>query len=692
MATTTSTVSDAAKLEAACAKATQLQLAGQLTLAEDLYRAILKAAPQYAAANYCLGMLKTQQKRAAEGVPFLKAALEASPEIADYWLGYLEALMLAGELDEAARTLELGLQHGLSGAATEDFKGRLRERAAERERDDARAIKQEKKLNALIDRGQFAEARALAQELTERFPARGLGFKVLGAFVSAESKFEEALTALSTAVRLMPEDAEAHVNLGLNLAKLDRLDEAEFHFKRAIELKPDLAAAHFRLAMIYGLRNRYAEAEACLRRGLDVQADYVAGDGELSYSSFLFVVSHNPDEGADALFAKHLRVGELLERDVRASWARHSNDRDANRRLKVGFVSGDFYHHAVSVFIGPVLAELRHLPNLELHAYYNNTVIDGVTHRLREYFKFWHPVAGLKDAALAKKIADDEIDILIDLSGHSALNRLSVFARKPAPIQVSWIGYPGTTGLRAMDYYLADRFFLPPGEFDRHFTEKIAYLPANVPFEPYQAAPPVNALPALERGTLSFASFNRLGKLNAVTMNLWCAVLKAVPNATMLIGAVETPAQQQALVEQFAAQGIDEQRLSFHFRCSMEVYLKLHHQVDICLDAYPYTGGTTTIQALWMGVPTLTVAGPTPASRQGAAILGQLGLFDFIAADAQDLAARGRYWADHLPELAEVRSGLRGRWQASPARQPALIAEGLATELREMWKRWTSSG
>jgi predicted O-linked N-acetylglucosamine transferase (SPINDLY family) len=699
--------SDGATLDAACARAMQLQLAGQLSLAEQLYQAVLQADPKHAAANYCVGMLKMQSQRPEDALPHLVAALEANPETSEYWLGLLEALLLAGRNDEAKSTLALGMQHGLTGKAVEDFAARLQVRwpppaangpastrtpnkpgRAQRRGETLLLRKQERALTSMVERHRFADALALARSITGRFPESGLGWKVLGVFLSAERRFQEALSPLQAAVRLLPEDAEAQVNLGLNLVKLDRLDEAEAHLKRAIEIQPDLAAAHFRLAMAYGLRNRYAEAEASLRSGMALKADYVPGDGELSFSSFLFIVSHNPAVNPEELFAKHCRVGEFFESKLRGSWPQHANSRDPDRCLKVGFVSGDLYHHAVSVFIEPVLASLSQHPNLELHAYYNNIVEDAVNQRLRGYFRRWHPVSALTDIALAKKIMDDGIDILIDLSGHSAANRLPAFARKPAPIQVSWIGYPCTTGLRAMDYYLADRYFLPPGQFDRHFTEKIAYLPANVPFQPHASAPPVNALPALQAGALCFASFNRLGKINSATVGMWCALLRAVPDANMLIGAVEMDAQQKSLSDQFLAEGIARERLMFHPRCSVEAYLGLHHQVDICLDAYPYTGGTTTIQALWMGVPTLTVAGPTPAARQGAAILGQLGLDEFIAADTADLVAKGRYWAAHLEELAAVRAGLRGRWQQSPARQPELIAAALERALRHMWARW----
>ncbi len=677
----------------------RLQLAGELDQAEKLYRSALEAEPRHAAANYCIGMLKVQLKQPAEALPHLLAALETRPETFDYWMGYLEALLQAGRADEAAGALDLARRHGLVGRAVDDFAQRLQARCppqspaasdvpnrAQRRSEAAMLRKQEKSLLSLVARHKFAEAHALARTMTERFPEHGLGWKVFGAFESAEGRFADALLPMRNAVRLMPDDAEAHANLGMNLFRLEQADEAEALLKRAIALEPDRASAHFRLAMIYGLGNRYAESEESLRRGFALNSEYIPGDLELSYSNLLFLASHNPAVGADELFAMHRRAADYLEGRFRKSWPRHANEKDPERVLRVGFVSGDLHHHPVAIFVDPVLQELEQQHTLELHAYYNNTIEDDVTARLRKHFRGWHNVAHLDHASTARKIIEDRIDVLVDLSGHSGANRLPVFARKPAPVQVSWIGYPGTTGLRAMDYYLADRHFLPPGKFDRHFTEKIVYLPANVPFQPFQAAPPVNPLPALESRCLCFASFNRMGKINPETIALWSRLLHAVPGARMLIGAVDGAGR--SLIDRFAAHGIGSERLALHARCGMEAYMRLHHQVDICLDTYPYTGGTTTIQALWMGVPTLTIAGATPGSRQGAAILGQLGLDEFVAADAGDFAAKGRHWACHLDELAALRAGLRDRWQHSPARRPELIAAALERELRHMWKHW----
>jgi predicted O-linked N-acetylglucosamine transferase (SPINDLY family) len=494
---------------------------------------------------------------------------------------------------------------------------------------------------------------------------------------------------MRTAVRLLPQDAEALRNLGAALNESSLFEEAEICLQRAVRIDPTSIPANNDLGENHWLQGRPDEAEALFRSAIALTAAHpTTATTDKLYTALLFSMSCNPAVDADTLFAEHCRAGEYLEGRLRGSWPRHLNDPDPQRRLQIGFVSGDLWNHSVANFIEPVLAQLRNSPGVELHAYYNKEFEDAVTRRLRGYIRHWRPVVRLSDQQLAQQITEDHIDILIDLSGHTSLNRLRTFARKPAPIQASWIGYPGTTGMRAMDYYLADRYFLPPGQFDGQFTEKLVYLPANVPFQPHESAPPVNALPALQTGSIRFGSFNRLHKVNAATIKLWSELLRALPDGTMLIGGIPQDSRQASLIDQFAAEGIVRERLTFHPRCSMQGYLALHHQVDICLDAYPYTGGTTTIHALWMGVPTLSVAGPTPAARQGAAILGQLELDGFIAADAQDFVAKGRYWARDLAALSTVRAGLRGRWQESPARQPERIAASLEQALRHMWTRW----
>lgn len=671
-------------LDDQCREAMNHQVAGRPELAAPLYREILSAQPRHATANHCLGMLYVQTRQPSLGLPHLLASLETNPQNPHYWLGYLEALLSNGQLDDATSTLALGRQHGLESPAVDEFARRLKARTAQ-SRD---AAKLERVLLDLLDHGQLAQAGDAARVLTERFPDRGLGWKTLGALQWAEGRPDLALASMQKSVALLPRDAEALANLGALLTKLDRVDAAENFLNRALQIDPDLAIAYPPLGDVYQVQGRYEEAEGVFRRAISLPFTRADWHEDMRYTSLLFMLSHNPTIDAQALFAEHRRVGMTIEAAARPSRTEHRNSRDPERALKIGVVSGDLFAHPVATFIEPLLEKMGGRDDLELTAYYNHVIEDETTSRLRRHFARWHPIAALPDAQLEQQIVDDGIDILIDLSGHTSRNRLRAFARKPAPVQASWIGYPGTTGLAAMDYYFADKFWLPPGRFEAQFTEKLVYLPANVPFQTHASAPPVNPLPALASGALTFGSFNRLGKINAATVRAWSELLRAVPASTLLVGGLPAEGARGRLTGQFASRGIAPERLRLHSRGSMDDYLALHHCVDICLDTFPYTGGTTTNHALWMGVPTLTIAGQTPAARQGAAALGLVGLDDFIAADDADFVAKGIRWATRLPALSEVRAGLRERCSNSLPHHPEVIVAGLERALRHMWRRW----
>jgi predicted O-linked N-acetylglucosamine transferase (SPINDLY family) len=470
-----------------------------------------------------------------------------------------------------------------------------------------------------------------------------------------------------------------------------RTDEAVKSFQRAIRLDGAFAAAHYHLGMARFRQDRYAEAQASLLTSVSLKPEYLTAEVEPCHPILLFLYSHDASIDADTLYAEHRRFGSLIENQVRAADPRDSRLEDPQRRLRIGFVSGDLRNHAVATFLEPVLERLTKYAGVELHAYYAESVEDEVTVRLRAHFMAWNAVALITDEALADLIMSHRIDILFDLSGPTGLNRLRAFARKPAPIQVSWIGYPGTTGLRAVDYHFADRYWLPPGQFDQHFVEKLVYLPVTGIFQPETAAPQVVALPALATGQLTFGTFNRLGKINAATIRLWSKLLRALPASKLIVAGIPQGVQHIQLMEKFAAEGVDRERLTFHSRSGIDLYLALHHQVDLCLDTFPYNGGTTTYHALWMGVPTLTMAGTTPAGRQGAALLGLMGLDEFIATDDADFVAKGLYWAARLDSLAELRTGLRERCRQSPSQQPDVLVAVLERSLRRMWMRWCAN-
>jgi predicted O-linked N-acetylglucosamine transferase (SPINDLY family) len=680
-----------------------LQIAGHLDLAERLYRSILDAQPGHAGAHHGLGLLEIRLQRPADGMSHLLKALEANPEIPDYWLGYLEGLRLTGDVEGAAAALALGRQHGLSGKSVEDFANRLqagtvaREAVEKKPRAQRRRERRELRdaeqsevalLGSLAERN-FAAALAAARDLTQRFPDRGLGWKVLGAVLVADGKTEEAVAAMRIAIRLLPGDAEAHTNLAVTLThKQQRHAEAAILLKRALELDPQFQAAYIGLGDVLQAQGLYEDAERMIRQAIALPADRT-NPSSAHYTSWLFLLSHDPKVNPETLFAAHRRAAARLESQAVPA-TRHANSPDPMRKLKVGFVSADLREHAVTQFVEPVLEQLAGRPALELYAYYNNTLEDATTVRLQSHFSHWHRVHARSDVDLAKQITGDGIDVIIELSGHTSMHRLGALAYKPAPIQVSWIGYPGTTGLHAMDYYLAERHFLPPGLLDAQFTEKLVFLPAFASFRPHPAAPPVGPLPALATGNLTFGSFNKRGKINQGTIRLWSGLLRALPATRMLIVGVSLEDDVPTLSALFGAEGIESARLTFHPRCAMEQYLGLHHRVDLALDTCPYGGGTTTINALWMGVPTLTVAGPTPAARQTAGFLGLLDLDEFVAADAADFVAKGLHWAAHLEQLAALRASLRQRWEASPAGQPAIMADALEHAVRRMWTRWCS--
>lgn len=521
----------------------------------------------------------------------------------------------------------------------------------------------------------YDRAIALQSNHAQAYCNRGNALKDMGQTAAAVASYDQAIA-------LVPHYADAWLNRGIALGVLHKAEQAEECYRRALAIDPTLPEALHNLALSLLTRGDIPAATQGFRNALAA-----APHRDDAHSGLLLCLSSDTNVDAATLFTEHVRFGTQFEAPLRPHWPAHANVKDPERTLNIGFVSGDLYSHAVATFIEPVLQELTKSDRLALHAYYNNTVHDAVNQRLQGYFDRWSEVKTLTHADLANRIRSDGIDILIDLSGHTGLNRLVTFAHKPAPVQATWIGFPGTTGLTAMDYLLGDKHFLPTGMLDHLFTEKIAHLPATGAFLPFANAPQVNALPALNNGYLTFGSFNKLKKFSPAVVALWAQVLRAHPNACMVIGGMET-SDNSTVLQWFAKEGIAAERLQFHPVSDMPTYLQLHHQVDICLDTFPYNGGTTTLHALWMGVPTLTLSGKTPVSRTGCSILGHVGIHSFQANSPQEFINISLAWADQLDELARVRASLRERFLASPAGQPAVIGQGLEKAFRTMWQRW----
>ena len=539
-------------------------------------------------------------------------------------------------------------------------------------------------VNVLIQKGSFLLALKEAEAGVNRHPQSADLYNALGSIYFQLSRFADAVVAFDRAIAINPEYADAYNNLGSVYFEQKKYAEARPVLEKAIALNPQMGSALRCLGQIAReIEHDHLEAIRYTRLALELNPfDSVA------HSSLLFMLSEFDVLTPSELFEEHRLFGERHE----AAWSdtrpTHQNTRDKQRVLKVGFVSGDFYHHAVASFIAPILENLGKSPSFELFAYYSNDKYDDVTARLKPHFDFWHQIDKEEDEQVFQKIVADDIDILFDLSGHTSNNRLLLFARKPAPIAITWIGYPGTSGMRAIDYYFTDEFFLPSGEFEQYFTEKLVRLPASAPFCAHADSPSVNTLPALENNYMTFGSFNRIEKLTDEVIDTWCQLFHRVPNCKLFLASLPSQGGFEYLLEKFARRGMTRDRLILFGRSKMDIFLQQLNRVDVCLDTFPYNGGTTTLHSLWMGVPVLTISGKTVASRTGTSAMSHVGLARMATKSKAEFVEEGVYWSTHLDELAEIRAQLRTRLRNSPIMAPGLIAEHVAASLRVMWRRW----
>jgi predicted O-linked N-acetylglucosamine transferase (SPINDLY family) len=728
-------------------EALALDTAGRYAEAGQRYRAVLAIYPQHPNANHRLGVVEIRLGRAQAALPYLETAIGVNPHNGQFWASYIDALLQSGQLKAAWLALEMGQQQGLAGPEVDQLIGlmsAMSSKAITAHRAPAAAVqapaaltvieessprvptgtgaspkqKDVDNLFALFNTRRFAEAEKQARQFVERFPGHPAGWKVLAVSIFEQGRYDEALPYAQRTLEMAPRDIMARqvtavVDLSQNryeeaetaarallseepnhaegvrllataLMFQGRFSEAEQLFIRAQELAPRNALVPMCFGSLYLQSGRVSEAVAQFRRSVELEPSKAE-----TWNNLLFAMTHGEEFKPDEIFAEHRRFGAHYDKLNAARRKPHPNSRDPERPLRIGFVSGDFRRHAVASFIEPLLPHLARIPGLLLYAYSSAPFADEVTERLRPHFAGWRNIFLVADEEVERQIRADGIDILIDLAGHTAHNRLPVFASKPAPVQASWIGYPGTTGLESVDYFFADRFWVPDDHYRRLFSEKIAYLPAVAPFQPEQIAPPINPLPALAKGHVTFGSFNRLDKIRRDVATLWARLLHAVSGSRLLIGAMPADGSGEArLIEWFEAEGITRDRLLFRPRGSMPVFQQQHHQVDLCLDTFPFGGLTTALHSLWMGVPTLTLPGRTVPGRSGATAMSHADLAQFVADDADDFVRRGAAIVGDLPALAALRAGMRERCMRSSMFRPDEIARGMGVALRTMWRRW----
>jgi predicted O-linked N-acetylglucosamine transferase (SPINDLY family) len=393
-----------------------------------------------------------------------------------------------------------------------------------------------------------------------------------------------------------------------------------------------------------------------------------------------------PGRSAKEIYAEHREFARRYGQPVEST--PHANAKDVNRRLRIGYISGDFRDHSVAFFIESVL-ERHNRKAFEVFCYYNFMHADSVTERLKARADHWRDVAALNDDDLVSLIRSDVIDILIDLSGHTAHNRLLALARKPAPVQVTWLGYLNTTGLDAMDYRITDAHASPEALFDDVHTEELIRLPGSQwCYRPHKDSPGIVPPPSIKSGFITFGAFTNLAKIGQPVIDLWSRLLEKMPESRLLIVGRGLGTVGDDFLSRFARNGLAVERISLREFGPFEEYLSLHDTVDIVLDTFPFTGGTTSCHALWMGVPIVTIVGDTPASRGGASILNTIGLGEFVAQTAQQYLDVAANLASNPGRLAELRATMRERMAASPLMDETRFTRHLEKAFRSMWRTW----
>lgn len=539
--------------------------------------------------------------------------------------------------------------------------------------------------------GRFAEAESGLLRCTEIDNESPDSLFEVGRNLFQQKRNNEALDWLRRVIKAKPDHVGAHITLSGALGDSEDPLSAMEEVKASIRALPNIPHLHTNLGIINLSLSRADDAIACFRKALEINPKF-----SHARSSMLFALSHSTKITPEELYREHRAYGKLIEEEVKGKeYTTYTNSRVIDRPLKIGFVSADFRNHAVAQFVIPFFEELHKREGFITYAYSNHGAVDNSMLTIQKNMDVWRTVVQWSDDKLAEKIREDQIDILVDMSGHTAGNRLKVFARHPAPLQITWLGYPGTTGLNAMDYKFVNAMYLKPeGQKDlqKQFTEKFALLPPSFVFKEGNEKIDTGDAPCLTNGYLTFGSFNRLNKISHEVVAAWCQVLKALPDSRLIMGAMPTNGVPAEVVQWFENEGVTAERVVFFPRTSLSDYLRLHMQVDLCLDTFPYTGGTTTLHALWMGVPTLTIAGDTYPGRQSSTILHSVGLEkQCVANSVAGMITLAQEWAHQPKILNQVRRNLQAAYLAQERiAKPEVAVKSAVYAMRQMWLRWCS--
>ncbi len=544
------------------------------------------------------------------------------------------------------------------------------------------SYEESQQLITLLSTGNFAEAEKLARTMTERFPRHVFGWKALGLALKMMERFDDAVIPMQKAVALAPDDLETHYNLGLIFFDLFRNEEAFACFRRVLEFEHDIPLIHNNLGDFLRIHGQLDEAVQRFRRALEIKPDYAS-----THSNLIFTQDLMKGIDARAMLEERLHWNAAHAAHLHRH-RKHTNTQNPERRLRVGYVSADYSSSLAPSLFSPMLFDFDR-SRFDVFAYSNDKNNSGVTHRIQQEVTGWRNIVGKSDDATAELIMQDKIDILVDLSGHSRDNRLLVFARKPAPIQITAWGYSTGTGMKAMDILFSDPVMIPPEE-KKYYVEQVRYLPMYIPYTPPSSVPDVNVLPALSSKFITFGCYSRGERISDETFQLWAQILNETPNSKMILkpGIASQIGVKERMTKHFTHAGIDLDRITLLDHSSWEVHMAAHNQVDIALDPFPQGGGITTMECMMMGIPIVTLRGSTFIGRTGASVLTALNLTDWIAETPEQYAEIARRKALDISSLAELRQQLRNRLISSAIGDVKSYVKIVEQEYRQFWRDW----
>jgi protein O-GlcNAc transferase len=632
----------------------------QFEQAVESYRQVIRLKPDLAAAHCDLGSTLKELGRLNEAVECYQRAIEIAPMFVEAHRNLGGLFRELGRTEEALRCYQQALQIQPDSAETLSNLALI-----------------------FYDLKQFNHAITSCQRAIALNPNHALAHNNLGLSLKAIGQLDSAVASYRSAIACDADCTSAYNNLGNALKDLSRYDEAIESYRQAIHRMPNFAEAYNNLGTAQSSLGQFSNAQASFKQALEVKHDY------FDAHSNLLMAANYTSQSSEWYLAEALHFAESVSKKVISRYATWLCE-VSPPRLRIGIVSGDLCNHSVGYFLESLLTQLNP-SKVELIAYTNNPISDDLTARIRPYFSAWKPLFALSDQSAAELIHADGVHVLIDLSGHTAKNRLPMFAWKPAPVQCTWLGLPATTGIAEMDYVLGDPIATPL-EDAKHFTEKIwqmpeTYLCLSNPSKSLK----INKLPALTNGFITFASFNNLSKMNDAVVDLWARILIAVPTSQLLLKAHQLKDSMMVTktLQRFGARGIAIKRLILvPPTAERSDHLSTYYEVDIGLDPFPYPGVTTSAEALWMGIPVLTMQGDRFMSRTATSIANNAGLPDWVASSEDDYVEKATHFANDLPKLAALRSRLGEQVRELPLFDAPRFARHFEDELWNMWKTY----